>query len=287
MNDQARNLRHRLQTVKHHTPAKVISIVSGKGGVGKSNFALNYSLGLAQQGKKVLLFDLDIGMANVDILLGTHSKYHIVDMVEGFLPIWDIIERGPYQLSVIGGGSGLPSLFHLNEAKKNHFMKQLQNVIDQFEYIIFDMGAGATNDSLQFILASDETILVTTPEPTSITDAYAMIKYIHQRNRSLSISILVNRCETKTEGEEVALRMKQAARQFLRKEIVIKGFLPNDGAVLKAVKAQKPFLLHFPRSKVSIAIMDIIKSFDDNRTSVKETHSNMLQKLKDYFLQRS
>src|SRR5699024_492063 len=176
MNDQAEQLRHH---VKGHTNvAKTISIVSGKGGVGKSNTALNFCIELQKRGKKVLLFDLDIGMGNIDILLGKTPKYTIVDLFTDFMPIHDMIEIGPKGLSYIAGGCSLNDLVQMDPYKLDYFFQQYDLLVMEFDYIFFDMGAGATESSLAFILSSDECIVVTTPEPTAITDAYSMIKQI-------------------------------------------------------------------------------------------------------------
>src|SRR5690625_5040272 len=149
MNDQAHNLRKMVEARKHTSlDTKVIAVISGKGGVGKSNVSLNFALSLQEEGKKVLLFDLDIGMANLDILIGVSPRYHVVDLLEHDYTIWDIIEKGPLGIPIVAGGSGLLNVFRLDEEKQVRFMKQLQILQGAFDYIIFDMGAGASEDSL-------------------------------------------------------------------------------------------------------------------------------------------
>src|SRR5699024_7948467 len=136
-------------------------------------------------GKRVLIFDLDIGMGNIDILLGQQSKYTILDLFKDFIPIHDMIEAGPKGLSYIAGGSGLNDLLELDEEKLNYFFSQYELLTERYDYIFFDLGAGITKNSLSFILSSDECFLITTPEPTSIADAYSMIKHIVRKNNNL------------------------------------------------------------------------------------------------------
>ncbi|MBU8906993.1 MinD/ParA family protein [Desertibacillus haloalkaliphilus] len=287
MNDQAKSLRQLVDNMKKVDNTQVVSVISGKGGVGKSNFSLNFAIGLAQLGKKVVLFDLDIGMANIDILMGLTPSYHIVDMIERELSIWDIIEKGPENISYIAGGSGFSTIFSMSEQKQTRFMTQLEALNQAFDYIIFDMGAGVSEDSLQFILASNEAILVTTPEPTSITDAYAMIKYIHMRNQELTCSLLVNRSESDKEGKATADNLRRVARQFLQKDLHTVGVIPNDKAVLKAVKSQTPFLLQDPGSKPSRAIKEITKAYIGQVTDEKKLpFSSFVTKFRRYFTER-
>ncbi|WP_247747173.1 MinD/ParA family protein [Alkalihalobacillus sp. BA299] len=261
MNDQAESLRKIMNNIDNGNDTKVISVVSGKGGVGKSNFSINFSIGLSQAGKRVLLFDLDIGMANVDILMGVSSKYNVVDMIENELTIWDIIETGPENVSFVSGGSGFTQLFKLNEKKFQRFMTQLESLGQEFDYIIFDMGAGVSEDSMQFILSSNEVIVVTTPEPTAITDAYAMLKYINSKMDSIQCSIIVNRTDTNKEGLLTAQNFMRVVKQFLQKDLTYLGSIPNDKSVSKAVRSQKPVLVLDPKAKSSQAIELIVKQF--------------------------
>lgn len=267
MRDQAENLRRLVVSEKSQPDTKVISIVSGKGGVGKSNFSVNFAIGLSQAGKKVVVFDLDIGMANVDILLGLNTKYNIVDMIENDLSIWEIIEIGPENVHFISGGSGFTEIFQLNEVKFNRFVQQLELLHSSFDFIIFDMGAGVSENSLQFILSSNESIVVTTPEPTSITDAYAMLKYLHKLNSDLECRILVNRAESKKEGILTGQNLQRVAKQFLKKDISIIGYLPYDQLVLKAVKRQIPFLLLEPKGEISKNLQKVVSNYLGEQTS--------------------
>ncbi|QOY34490.1 MinD/ParA family protein [Anaerobacillus isosaccharinicus] len=289
MNDQAKNLRQMLNKVSDtNKNAKVIAVVSGKGGVGKSNFSLNFAIDLNKSGKKVILFDLDIGMANVDILMGISAKFTVLDMIEKELSIWDIIEEGPEQLSFIAGGTSFSSIFQLNPRKLSRFLQQLEMISTSFDYIIFDMGAGVSKDSLHFILSANEVIVVTTPEPTSVTDAYAMVKYLQLKDQDIMIKILVNRADSLTEGQKTFENLKLVTSQFLQKEISLLGIIPNDQVVLKAVKAQKPFVLYAPTSKPSQAIKGIVNSLNgviENEATISPS-SDFFKKIKKYFSEK-
>ncbi|KGP74006.1 MinD/ParA family protein [Pontibacillus yanchengensis] len=287
MNDQAYNLRQKLNSIKNHSEAKTIAIASGKGGVGKSNFALNFALSLTKQNKKVLIFDLDIGMGNIDILLGLSPQYSIVDMFEEHLSIYDVIETGPNSLSYIAAGSGLSKLFHLNESKSEYFFSQLQEIIEWYDYIFFDMGAGVTDESLNFILAANECIVVTTPEPTSLTDAYAMIKHISNKQTTLPIYLLVNRAHSQKAGEQTMERLQDVVKQFLNKSIQPLGILPDDRTVTKAVSRQIPFVTYDEHSKVSRMIHNIVDQYVQNTISIeKQTKFPFVSKLKRFMLER-
>lgn len=257
MNDQADALRSKMkrpeirQTDKK---TKVIAVVSGKGGVGKSNFTVNFSLGLQRTGRKVLIIDLDIGMANIDILLGRTSSNSIVDMIYREMSIWSVIEKGPEGLSYIAGGSGLAEVFEMNESKADYFFRQIRSLESQFDYVIFDMGAGITSNSFYFLLSSHDIFLVTTPEPTAVTDAYGMMKYIHFHDSTIPLKMVINRARSKRDGSHTAENLRRVAKQFLAKEVDDLAVIPDDQIVWKAVRTQRPFILSAPDSKPAYAI---------------------------------
>lgn len=255
MIDQAEKLRRQLNRQKK---GKTISIVSGKGGVGKSNFAINFSIELLNQDQRVLLFDLDIGMGNIDTLLGLHTERTIVDMIEKELPIHDIIETGPQGLAYISGGSSLQSFFKMNQRNRDYFYEQYQQLLNTYDYIIFDMGAGATSESIFFVLASDECIVITTPEPTSITDAYGMIKYIVNNQRNMPIYVVMNRCHLRKSGESSLDKFQQVVLHFLQIKVKKLGILMEDKNVSTAVMKQTPFILMNEKSSISRALKNIV-----------------------------
>lgn len=277
--DQAEGLRRKLGPFVKQ--AKTVSVISGKGGVGKSNFALNFSLQLIANGKKVLLFDLDIGMGNIDILMGLRAEKTIVDMFQNHLTIEDIIETGPKGLSYIAGGSGLNGFFHMNGTDKDFFYEQYRKLLDQYDYILFDMGAGVTEDGLYFILASDECIVITTPEPTSITDAYGMIKHVTGKQKDMPIYVVMNRSTNHQTGLNALEQFKKVVVKFLGIEIKAMGIIPNDKTVIQAVLNQVPFVMFNERSKASKAMDHIAYRYVTQSKEIsRNTSFSFVQKLK-------
>lgn len=286
MTDQAEQLRKRLLAMKNgKNHAKTLAVASGKGGVGKSNFILNFSLSLAKENKKVLLFDLDIGMGNIEILLGESARKNIVDFLEKAASLEDVIQTGPEGLSYISGGSGLSVLFDLGEEKFHYFLSELETVFDCYDFIIFDMGAGISEDSLKFLLSVDEIFLITTEEPTSLTDAYGVVKYITNRNSLIPISMVINRSFSERDGYGVYQRFSGALNRFLHIEIKLLAILPDDDTVRKSVVRQIPFVIEYPKSKISKAVIQTAAEYLQAKEEViKSSHSiPFITKLKSFF----
>lgn len=266
MIDQAKQLREKMlqkKAKKERRQTRTIAVTSGKGGVGKSNFALNFALSLVEQNRKVLIFDVDLGFANVDVLLGRSPEESIATMVEKDLSIWDIIEEGPNGLLFISGGTGFNEMFKLDEAKMKKFFDELSEIQGHVDYVILDTGAGLSDENLRFILASDDVILVTTPEPTSITDAYSIVKMVHVKDPNVHMKLIINQCTTEKEGQQTADNFRQVTQQFLGKEIGTLGFIPSDANIPAAVKKQVPFLLAFPNTYASQAMRKVTGEFLD------------------------
>ncbi|WLV25779.1 MinD/ParA family protein [Aciduricibacillus chroicocephali] len=259
MHDQAENLRKRIKSKEGNT--RTISIVSGKGGVGKSNFALNFALALIRQGRKVLVIDLDIGMGNIDVLLGKHSNRSINDLFEADTTIDKLVEEGPEGLQYISGGSGLGNLFEFNEQRRNKFFTEFEQLSGHYDFVIFDMGAGATKESIAFILASDDCILILTPEPTALTDAYGMIKHIINNYGNMPINIVMNRSVSDKIGYKALKGLQEVAKQFLGRDLFGLGIMPEDSTVQKAVMKQMPYLIYKENAAVSNAVIKIAATF--------------------------
>ncbi|MBU9714534.1 MinD/ParA family protein [Evansella tamaricis] len=257
MNDQAADLRVKMKRALDNSEekieTKVVAVASGKGGVGKSSFTINFALGLQNHGKKVLIIDLDIGMANVDILLGITSSYSIVDMLQDTLPIEEIIVEGPLGLSFVSGGSGLTEIFSMDQLKLDYFIQQISSLA-KYDYIFFDIGAGISINSLQFLLSAHEIFIITTPEPTAITDAYAMIKFIHLEDENIPLSLIVNRVRHYREGLSTATNVSNVCKEFLEKEIIHLISIPEDEMVWKGVRSQSPSIILAPSASSSLAI---------------------------------
>lgn len=286
INDQATNLRKKLRNQSNDVPAKTISIVSGKGGVGKSNIAVNFTLELLDQQKKVLLFDLDVGMGNIDILLGLQATYTVIDMIQQRLSIHDIVEYGPKNLAYIAGGSGATELFSMTEADADYFLHEYEKLQTEYDYIIFDLGAGASNDSLFFIRASDECIVVTTPEPTSITDAYGMIKHIVNYDQKMPIYIVMNRSTTPRSGQQAVEKFQKVVDHFLDRQVHSLGVLPDDKLVSTAVMRQTPVTILNRRSPIARSIQQMTFTYLGLPSKTSQGHLTFMQKIRQLFKER-
>lgn len=289
MNDQAMNLRRKVNHLNNPSEKKAttIAIVSGKGGVGKSNFAINFSLQLKELNKRVLLFDLDVGMGNIDILLGLQPNHSIIDMLSNKLKIESIIEKGPKDLSYIAGGSSLTEVFSMDNEKMDYFLAQYDKVSKEYDYIVFDLGAGVSESSMFFTLSSDEIIVITTPEPTSITDAYSMIKHIHLREPNMSFHIVINRAINQKSGMDTLERFLQVVKNFLKIEANKLGVLPNDPIVTEAVMKQTPYTLLSKRAPISKAMKEIVIEYvNENTIKPDRLRGSFVQRLRQFFVGR-
>ncbi|WP_274651528.1 MinD/ParA family protein [Paenibacillus humicola] len=264
MNDQAEALRRMVRSRDSGAAGKntrIVTVTSGKGGVGKSNFTLNFSLALQQLGLRTLIFDADIGMANIDVLMGIRAPYSLYHLVKRQKTIRDIIHEGPQGIHFIAGGSGLLDLLDLTPAQLDDFEEQIGMLQGEYDVILFDTGAGLSKETVKFIAAAEETLVVTTPEPTSITDAYALIKMVRAAERDIRFRLVVNRAADDREGKAAADKIGLVAQRFLNLELPVLGMLPDDPCVPKAVKKQVPFTLAFPGSNASRSMMAIARSF--------------------------
>ncbi|WP_337098870.1 MinD/ParA family protein [Paenibacillus sp. YIM B09110] len=264
MNDQAealRNLIKQRERKEEGRQTRIVTVTSGKGGVGKSNFSLNFAIMLKRLGQKVLVFDADIGMANIDVLMGVSSRYSLYHLLKQEKTIWDIIQLGPEGLHFIAGGSGFSDLLNLTKEQLDGFAEQIDKLHGQYDIILFDTGAGLSKETVKFIAASQETIVVTTPEPTSITDAYALIKMVIGMDIHVPFKLIVNRATDYREGRQTADKINLVSSQFLHMELPSLGIVPDDSNVTKAVKRQIPFTVAYPSSEASSAIERIAMQF--------------------------
>ena len=253
MLDQAESLRKLINNEEQEinkTTTKIITVTSGKGGVGKSNFVVNLAILLQNKGKKVLIFDADLGMGNDDVLMGLYPKYNIFDIIFTGLEIKDIIITGTNGVDLIPAGSALSKAQELEEDQKKLFIEKLE-MLDEYDYILMDTGAGVNKDVLSFIAASEELIIVTTPEPTSLTDGYSLIKATDHYNLKTKAKIIVNKAFTKEEGEETYNKFNRAVTKFLKIDVEYLGCILEDKKLVQSVKQQKPFVVLYPNCDAS------------------------------------
>ena len=235
--------------------ARVIAVASGKGGVGKTNMAVNLSLSLCRLGRQVILFDADLGMANADLLLGIQPRYNLTHFFQGGRSLAEIMCEGPEGLKLIPSGSGIAQLADLGPQERERVLSHFALIEDQADYLIVDTGAGISRNVVGFAQAAEEVLVVTTPEPTARLDAYGLIKVLAQEGYQGSIRVIVNMAESAAEGQEVGKLMETLAGRFLNIHVEMLGVVPRDRDVQRAVRAQKPFTTEHPDSPASKAVM--------------------------------
>lgn len=270
--DQAETLRRattsRRRGTKVNDITRVLSFTSGKGGVGKTNTVVNIAIALARQGKSVLVVDADFGLANVDVMLGIRPMYTIQHVIEGKKSLEEVIVPGPEGISFIPATSGVESMLSLDNFQRLAFMDALERSALRFDYLLIDTSAGIGSDVLYFNSASSEIVCVVTPEPTSLTDAYALIKILTSKFREKSISVVVNNVRgTPKEAEKEAAgtwrRLAQAVERFLHLNIKYLGYIPADDSVVEAIKEQRAVLEVFPSGQSSLAITRMASKIDE------------------------
>ena len=285
MLDQAESLRRLMNNESHvnisNNKPKIITVTSGKGGVGKSNFVVNLGIELQKHGKKVLIFDADIGMGNDDVLMGVYPRYSMFDVIKG-KEISDIIEDGPYGIKLLAAGSGINQIEDLQQYERELFLSKLES-LEGFDYILMDTGAGVSRDILSFISASEELIIITTPEPTSLTDAYSLIKatdYFKLKNKA---KIIVNKAFTRKEGEDTYKKLKKAVDKFLKIEVEYLGSILDDKKLVMSVRAQKPFVLLYPNCIAARDIENITSKIMEQEIESSEGAIGLFKKLFNIF----
>jgi len=293
MGDQAKALRDIINKVNNDnistpigamkTNAKVLTITSGKGGVGKTNITVNLAVALSDMGYRVVVIDADLGLSNIDVMLGIMPKYTLLDVIKNEKSIIEILSKGPKNVKFISGGSGAEELVRLNANELEIFIKNIAMLDKIADIILIDTGAGITDSVLRFVMAANDVILVTTPEPTAMSDAYALIKAIGTRDDKKRINLIINKSESAIEAQTVTQKLNAVASKFLKIKLNFLGYLSNDPIVSKAVKQQNPFLITFPNSIASKNMIElskkVVKNFEEKKqetTGIKEFFNKFL-----------
>lgn len=258
MADQAEKLREIVRAQGEISPkqtdrrTRIITVASGKGGVGKTNVSINLAIAYSRLGKKVLVLDADLGLANVNVVMGVIPKFNLYHVIRKQKTMKEIILDTPYGIQIVAGASGFSRIANLTEEERTGFVSELTALADA-DIIIIDTSAGVSSNVLAFIAAADEAIIVTTPEPTAITDAYGIIKIISTEidDFDLGLKLVVNRVASVTEAKKVAQRVINITGQFLNIKVDYLGFVYDDPAVPAAVRKQQPFIISDPRSRAS------------------------------------
>ncbi len=267
--DQASQLRNIIKKSQQHPAAKVITITSGKGGVGKSSISVNLALQLQKMGNRVVIMDADFGLANIEVMLGIRPKYNLADLMFRGKQLNEIITQGPEGIGFISGGSGIQELTRLTNGQISSLNQSLFLLDEIADIIIIDTGAGIGDAVMEFASCSDETILIVTPEPTSITDAYAVLKALDKRlkfeNEEYTIKMLANRVGSFPEGKELYNKLSIVVNKFLKIKVEFLGAIPQDSMLSRAVLRQMPVSLSYPKAISSQALYEIATMIDSGK----------------------
>lgn len=251
------------QSQRHEHLIKTITITSGKGGVGKTNIVANLAIALQRKGRKVLIFDADLGLCNIDVLLGLAPKFNIHHMLRGECSIREIMVKGPEGILILPASSGVEELTHLDEFQRLRLLEEFETLPKDLDYILIDTSAGISSNVTFFCLGAQETVVVITPEPTSLTDAYALIKVLFTKYQEKEFRILVNNVKSSKEALEVFRRLYVVTERFLNISLDYLGFIPYDAELQKAVRSQEPVIIKKPQSPSSRAFSDIAIKLDN------------------------
>jgi flagellar biosynthesis protein FlhG len=243
--------------------SRVISFTSGKGGVGKTSMVVNIAVGLAQAGKSVLVLDADLGLANVDVMLGLKPSWTLQDVFEGNKSLDDILVSGPEGISIIPAASGVESICSLDTGRQMLLMQAVESMATSFDYILIDTQAGIGPDVMYFNTAATETVVVITGEPTSLTDAYALIKVLSQNYGERSFSVIANDVRDADDGQRAFARLQSVVERFLHVELRFLGHVPEDSAMQDSIRAQEALLTRYPSSRAGSAIRVVSRKIDE------------------------
>ena len=289
--DQATQLRNviKMRNQNSAPQARVITITSGKGGVGKSNLAVNLAIQLKKAGKRVIIFDADFGLANIEVMFGAIPKYNLSDLMYRGMSLQEIITPGPMDIGFISGGSGVISLNNLYHDQIMYLVKCLNELNELADFIIRDTGAGISDQVLEFVMASPEVLLVTTPEPSSLTDSYSLLKALYRnpnfQTGGTTIHVIPNKVTSREEGMAVYEKLESVVEQFLNGHLNYLGMIPQDAALERSVRQQKTVSLNEPNAhstKAFALIAESLLSGNGEQTQLKWG----ITQLFTYFLSR-
>jgi flagellar biosynthesis protein FlhG len=256
--DQAAGLRR----MANPRPVKVIAVTSGKGGVGKTNVSVNLSMALSQAGKDVLLLDADLGLANVDVLLGLRPRHTLSDVINGSRALEEIIINGPESLKIIPASSGVKNMVDLNSLEHAGIIRAFSELSHSIDVLMIDTAAGISDSVITFTRAAQEVIVVVCDEPTSITDAYALIKVLNKDYGIRRFRVISNMVQSLQEGRELFKKIMTVTDKYLDVQLDFMGIVPYDDFLKKAIQKQKAVIDAFPRSKSALAFKSLSAKAD-------------------------
>ena len=261
--DQASNLREFVR--KNQSCGRVLAVTSGKGGVGKTSTSVNLAIALVALGKRVIVLDADLGLANVEVLLGLNSYYNLQHVIDGEKTIMQILVKGPGGIEIVPGTSGLAKLADLSGHARQNVLSGLRELQEKSDYVIIDTMAGIGQNAIRFAAAADEILVITTPEPSAIVDAYATIKTIFQIREDALFRLVVNMSGSEEQASAVRAKLSRVAQQYLGVSLNYMGAIPRDFAVSQGVMQTHPFILRFPNCQAARAMQALAQKLSQTR----------------------
>ncbi len=258
INDQAAGLRRMVSP----QPVRVIAVTGGKGGVGKTSVSVNLSIALANMNRSVMLLDADLGLANIDVVLGLHPEHNLSDVMSGERSLEEIVLTGPSGIQVIPGASGITRMAEMSPAEHTGLIQAFSEVAHDVDVLVVDTAAGISDQVISFSRAAQEVVVVVCDEPASITDSYAIIKLLNRDHGVQRFHILANMTRSVQEGRDLYNKMCRVTDQYLDVMLTYMGLIPYDDNLRKAVKSQKPVVELFPRSRSAQAFKNLAKKTD-------------------------
>jgi flagellar biosynthesis protein FlhG len=263
---------------------RVVAIANGKGGVGKTSIAVNLAISLAEHGKNVLLFDADLGLANADLLLGVRPEAGIKEVLRDGLAVTEALTEGPEGVMLLAGGAGAPELARLTRAEIEPLWDKVKDAGSEFDYLVVDTASGIGDLALVFLTAAHRVIVITTPDPSSVMDAFSLTKVLRAEKPSADVSLLVNVARDAIQGQTVFNRFEAMVGQFLNRDVSFAGSVPYDDSVGKALRSRRPFILESPKCKASRQIDGLALWLDQEpETKVESEAVSLLQKMRNVF----
>lgn len=243
-------------------PVQVIAVTGGKGGVGKSNVSVNLSIALAELGRRVVLLDADLGLANIDVLLGITSKNNISNVLSGEVSLRDVLVNGPGGIRIIPAASGTQEMAQLDSREHAGLIRAFSSIADQLDVLVIDTAAGISDGVVSFVKAAQEAVIVVTDEPTSITDAYALIKLLNRDHGLFRFRVLANMVKTSQDGHNLFAKLTKVTDRFLDVALQYVGSIPFDESVKRSVQRQRAVVEAYPRARASLAYKSLAKKVD-------------------------
>jgi len=264
--------------------ARLITITSGKGGVGKTSVATNVAIEMALRGQRVVVFDADLSLANIDVLLGLRPRFNLNHVVNGERTLSEVLVKGPHNIQIVPASSGVQALANLSREQIDRLTGQFSRLERNCDFLLIDTAAGISDNVMSFVHAADEVLIVTTPEPTAYTDAYAMIKVISEQQAPGEIGLVINMAQSRREAQNAAAGIVLISKQFLQVGVKDYGYVPRDPEVPRAIRRQEAFTLYNPSAPASRSIRALaVRLLKERVPESKDRMRGFMERFTAYF----